>query len=1034
MKKLDKKINVKPQDFIKALTIKQRYNYLKDMEDNLTFEETSLNEWINRKSVLKEELYKDIMSELKYDVKTFSNAIKEDTYQFNSGYKEIVKLEDWFIELTEIFELANDGIENYDPKIGYGYLIRPFIEYAALKLGPILEKHDFISEAARIDIYTKLSDMLLNNVLKSFVLELNISKLKGELKGETPEERFKDFIILKSEIENLYNFYKEYAVLTKILVRDTKLFIMNTKELLYRIDQDKEDLKSIFELETIMVKGFSFGEGDTHQNGKSVVIITLNSNNKLVYKPKNLKVITAYNSVIERLNIEKNLLDLLPIKALIRDEYCFEFFIEQKSCKDEKQVTAYYERFGQLLAVMHMLNGNDLHMENLIAHGEYPMIVDLETLFQTPVTRDFSHDADLTANYQLVDFVSGTLLLPQKILHNEEGDVIEMSALSGGEQTLTKKGFKPTNLFTDNMRYELDNLKIAASNNQTFLNDQIVDYQKYIIDILRGFENTMFVFLKHKDEFLGNDGVIQRFSNLEIRIILRNTFVYAQLLQNTLHPDYMRDYYYYEQIIENLWAYNFKEKSLIKSEYLDILSGDIPIFFTKTTSKDIYDSRGKQYTNLLNETGYDRVRVKFENLSQEYIDKQLSVIKIKTGHFEEKSLNSYSLQEKILPSKSELNKIFLSEAMKIGDDLINSAIIDDASKTMTWITANQDEINKWDIGTLSGDLYSGLGGISLFYHYLYKETNENNYKKYRDYTFNMALKKARYSKYNSGFLGFASLIYPATTFLKDGPNRKFKQALQEATTLIEKALETPNEHIDWLHGSSSVIEMLIHAFEVNGDSEYINIALQYANDILKNSKFKELTLGGLSHGFSGLATTFIKLGKLAEQDSLIQQGLKLVEEENQLFDSKLKGWLDNRSKNDEVNHFWCNGTVGIGCSRLNIADYLENNTLINNDIENTIKLLAEVTGLSQDCLCHGNAALVDYFIELFKYNGNEEFYHQALEIGLSILENYREHKNYNIKSFDGFQSISLFNGISGIGYIFLRLINPQGINSVLRLK
>ena len=41
----------------------------------------------------------------------------------------------------------------------------------------------------------------------------------------------------------------------------------------------------------------------------------------------------------------------------------------------------FYHRQGALLALLYVLDGTDMHYENLIAVGEQPVLVDVETLF-----------------------------------------------------------------------------------------------------------------------------------------------------------------------------------------------------------------------------------------------------------------------------------------------------------------------------------------------------------------------------------------------------------------------------------------------------------------------------------------------------------------------------------------------------------------------------------------------------------------------------------------------------------------------------
>lgn len=53
-----------------------------------------------------------------------------------------------------------------------------------------------------------------------------------------------------------------------------------------------------------------------------------------------------------------------------------------EACENRDEVKAFYIRAGVLAAAAYILGIGDLHYENIIAHGEFPVIVDVETLFQ----------------------------------------------------------------------------------------------------------------------------------------------------------------------------------------------------------------------------------------------------------------------------------------------------------------------------------------------------------------------------------------------------------------------------------------------------------------------------------------------------------------------------------------------------------------------------------------------------------------------------------------------------------------------------
>ena len=46
-----------------------------------------------------------------------------------------------------------------------------------------------------------------------------------------------------------------------------------------------------------------------------------------------------------------------------------------------KEVETYFNRCGQLVAVLYLTRTNDIHHENLIASGDQPVLIDTDTLF-----------------------------------------------------------------------------------------------------------------------------------------------------------------------------------------------------------------------------------------------------------------------------------------------------------------------------------------------------------------------------------------------------------------------------------------------------------------------------------------------------------------------------------------------------------------------------------------------------------------------------------------------------------------------------
>src|SRR5262249_26293281 len=75
------------------------------------------------------------------------------------------------------------------------------------------------------------------------------------------------------------------------------------------------------------------------------------------------------------------------LAVLDREEYGWMEFAAAEPCQTPAEVARFHERLGGLLAVLYALAATDCHYENLIAAGEHPVVVDLESLFHPQIQR-----------------------------------------------------------------------------------------------------------------------------------------------------------------------------------------------------------------------------------------------------------------------------------------------------------------------------------------------------------------------------------------------------------------------------------------------------------------------------------------------------------------------------------------------------------------------------------------------------------------------------------------------------------------------
>ena len=67
------------------------------------------------------------------------------------------------------------------------------------------------------------------------------------------------------------------------------------------------------------------------------------------------------------------------MRCLSRQTYGWEENIENKSCNTKEEIERYYFRLGIHLFLGYALGATDLHGENIVAYGEHPVIIDMET-------------------------------------------------------------------------------------------------------------------------------------------------------------------------------------------------------------------------------------------------------------------------------------------------------------------------------------------------------------------------------------------------------------------------------------------------------------------------------------------------------------------------------------------------------------------------------------------------------------------------------------------------------------------------------
>lgn len=965
-----------------------------------------LKEWRNVRTLLNDRYFEIMLKEMNLSKEEFAYSLQPDV--------EISEEGNWFNKFTEIMDTYD--YEKIDYRVGVHLPTLPFNKYLAREIKKVVNQLNQIKVSEEvIDAFIEAHIIEMFNIMgKITALKLEEYKQTHSFVSEDTEERFQEFLKATLFSKDCFlKLFEEYPVAARVATVQTIYLKKNFTRILQNIEKDHIEIKKFLKVEILNLTGITLSTGDSHEQGNAVSILEF-EDKKLVYKPKNLKISEAFEKFIDWYVNSSELLPIKIPKGIYKEDYTYNEFIIPKYCQSEKEVERFYIRYGYLIAMSYLLNLNDLHLENVIAHGEYPVIIDIETAFQvSPEMENQTLYIDLL-RYLEVDSVSNSFLLPKQINVGMESQ-INLSALNGKEVKLSQTYLSPTEINTDKFHYEKVPGYFAGGNNIPKLNEtDEVEVEKYNLRILEGFDDFIRFVLNNKAECLE---VLKIFKGQKIRALVKGTERYASMIRYANHPNYNREMKYRERLMMNIWAYPYLDKRIIKSEVRDLLFNDIPIFYSYADSRDLIDSHGEIYKNYHKLSGFELSVNKINRLSEKEIERQRTILLSELG------ISDSYLNQKV--ARREINfKIqkfdYLRQAKTIADLLIKEAVIKDGK--CSFINIDCNEKKHWKLTPCNESFYNGLSGISVFFLELYMKTKEKKYLDYYKMLILASIEQTKNTGFQSAFTGWLSPVYPLLLEYKylntisDEEFLKFTIKKLEGMKLEDIAAI---KGTDYISGVSGIICLLSKIQSTFGKSCILEDIIQRFSkallDRIKSGEEKAMENIGIAHGICGIMLGLAS-GGYADPEFV---KLSLLKE----FQMKIP------KKNI---YKWCWGLSGMIQARLELlkisplsVDKEELNKLINK-FHKSLSVLR-----NEDSLCHGNGSIITTIKMIYEYT-NEDKWIMLLDLWMSNMDMNALFSDYDIPKIMDIKAKGIFDGISGIGWVYLYASNA--INNLLLLE
>lgn len=886
--------------------------------------------------------------------------------------------------------------------------------------------------------------------VRTLIYELHRCKSRGELKGRDVREEYEYFCneIMtsqwKRQLEGRYPLLKRS--IREAIQDGSRLYLLTLR----RLEQDHEEIRDILckEQEFSHALDITGGIADFHRGGQSVLKVHLDNGCTVIYKPHSLDNERYFEELADSVGKACGR-DMKRVPRICRKDYGWEGCIERKPCRTKEEVSRFYERTGILMFLFYLLGTNDLHGENIIACGEYPVVVDLENLLGMPDDIDESNIMEKVKLYLHTSVLYSGMLPAAK--WQQDGGSVNVSGIGGGGNV--RMPFKVPGIAgsgTSDIRITYYYPEIAPDQNTPVYQGVDVSPAQYEQQIREGFAQAYRFAMAHTERL---ETMLESLRAVKSRYLAADTQRYAMCLNSSYHPSLMTDgadrqlYLYTMCYGRNLDKPGVAE--IVSREVRDLAAHDIPYFYFHVDERHLYDSRHQPVKEYFRRTAFDVMMDRFAGLSEEDLKHQERLIYMALVLPEQITVNR---RVEGIPKAAGASgmlpegDVYLKIADSILEKLLEYAV--HFGGEYGWYAANIASFGAsgMQIEPVHMYLYGGVMGIALIAHEMELCTGNGKYAElcqmldgqlfaYTRQLSGMHLENLRAGIYN----GEMSVVYGYLCLYRLTGREKYLQYAMRHGDLILPAIRQVDT-CDFLDGLAGVIWGMLMLYEISGEEKYLKAARLSGDLVCEKACHMEVGAGwripgeerpllGISHGNAGIAAALARLYDVTKEEGCYDLLKEALACENHFYSEELENWADFRVREEALRKqtdtvAWCHGAGGILASRLMMRKLVGEDLkeMIEKDIERAAGKLKNGCLREGMCLCHGSCGNVLLLSEYDKDSRAVQAY-DAYICG-KMLDGYTflPQEEYHP---------GLMNGFMGVAYYMLKRYDDNFINILM---
>ena len=831
-------------------------------------------------------------------------------------------------------------------------------------------------------------------------------------------------------------FMRRHPALARLLAMRVLFWIGALRELAERLEADRPAIEQAFNgghpLGALV--GGGRGISDSHNGGRAVMVCRF-EHGVAVYKPRSMSIDAGWCRIVKAFNgaVEPEY-RLRAAKVLDRGTHGWMEFVPRRACRDLAELRAFHRRTGATLALVHALQGNDFHSENLVAAGPYPVAIDLETItVGDPVSADPS-TAPEPAVELVARSVTRTLLLPQVFAQRDgRGGLRNIGALGEGEGAGGSR--RLVHAFSDFPRWEDAPVEApsdddpAAQSRPTLADGGEIDPMAHRGEVVEGYRAGYRAILALRTSWAGRIDLGGAIASAWARALNRPTNVYVRLGSETcdsavassgvdrwIRAERLR-------VGSSQWGTLPARtveimRALCDAESDAILRGDVPYLVARVGETryhtadpisglpqrieraDLAKSASETSRRQLDAMGEADLAQQVRLIESSYLSAHLSMQELLLVRSGQADVTAEALAKR--PASDAEIDAFVVEML----DRLESSVIRSGPDQVSWIDAVPDPttgaIRPTALGT---GIYSGRGGIVRLLEAAYRHFGRRELldlarasvgwhaeairKDPRRVTAMFELEAV------SGMGERCGLLAACWALGRHEGCGAYRDLARRIVASISPRAIGRDRSLDVINGGAGAMLLMMSLLREDPSIEVRDVVVAIGEHLVANvsqvdgvgwicSRWSR-SLNGLGHGRAGIALALVEAGARFDRPDFRTLAIEALRAEHAMYSTKgAGGWPDLRAcrPGDPIPapsgfDAWCAGADGIALARAAVLRHIDE-PFLREDLDLALARIGAGTNfIRRHHLCCGSAGRIETLRVLGRLLGQPELREQA---------------------------------------------------------